>query len=141
MLNLVILLEQIERKETHYMFTHASKLRVLSLLIALLVAFSTAALAQNYRLGDEDEEIANIQSALKQLKYYNGDVTGHFGAKTQEAVVKFQKRFNLDPDGIVGEDTLDRLYTEAGITVTAAASSSSKASSSMNSSPVMVSCS
>ena len=134
MLNLVILLEQIERKETHYMFTHASKLRVLSLLIALLVAFSAAALAQNYRLGDEDEEIANIQSALKQLKYYNGEVTGHFGAKTQEAVVKFQKRFNLDPDGIVGEDTLDRLYTEAGITVTAAASSSSTSSSSSSSS-------
>ena len=102
--------------------------RVLAAAAAFLL-ISSSALAVNYRVGDESDEIATIQSALKQLKFYSGDITGHFGAKTREAVVKFQRRYKLDADGIVGVETLEKLYDKAGISDTAATSSSSSSSS------------
>ena len=58
---------------------------VVAVLMMCVCAFASA---QSYRLGDEAEGIAIIQTALKQLKYYTGEITGHYGAKTQAAVLK-----------------------------------------------------
>ena len=77
----------------------------------LLSAACAVACAQSYSLGDEADEIATIQTALKQLNLYSGDITGHYGSKTQEAVQKFQKRYALNADGIAGEE----IPTEARI--------------------------
>ena len=114
--------------------TASAKIRVLSVLCALLICLFSIASAQYYRLGDEADEIATIQSALKQLKLYTGDITGHFGTKTKESVVKFQKKYKLQADGIVGEDTLTRLYEAAGITTTGIVSATTSTSSSTSSS-------
>ncbi len=87
--------------------------------VLLTVAFacgSAFASAQTYRVGDEDDEIKLIQTALKQLKFYSADITGHFGEQTEAAVKKFQKKYALEDDGIVGHDTLQALYDAAGIT-------------------------
>ena len=81
----------------------------------LLSAACAVACAQSYSLGDEADEIATIQTALKQLKLYTGEITGHFGSKTQEAVQKFQKRYALNADGIAGEETIKALYEAAGV--------------------------
>ncbi|MBR1409305.1 MAG: peptidoglycan-binding protein [Clostridia bacterium] len=108
------------------MFTVSGR-RVLAAAAALLLV-SSSALAVTYKVGDESDEIATVQSALKQLKFYTGDITGHFGARTKEAVVKFQKRYNLAADGIVGVETLEKLYDKAGISDTASVSSSSSSS-------------
>ena len=49
---------------------------------ACLLLCSTSAFAATYKLGDEASEISTIQSALKQLKFYTGDITGHYGSRT-----------------------------------------------------------
>lgn len=99
------------------MITLASKKRwIAAAAAALMVCVCAAASAQSYGLGDEANEIATIQTALKQLKLYTGEVTGHFGEKTEAAVKKFQKKYALEDDGVVGEDTLKALYEAAGVT-------------------------
>ena len=52
----------------------------------LMVCVCALASAQSYSLGDEAVEIETIQTALKKLKVYTGDITGHFGEKTMNAV-------------------------------------------------------
>ncbi len=46
-----------------------------------------------------------IQKALKRAGYYKGSVDGKMGAKTQEAIMKFQKDNGLKADGKVGQMT------------------------------------
>ena len=103
---------------------------LLAALTALLVCVFATASAQSYRFGDEADEIETIQTALKQLKLYTGDITGHFGEKTEAAVKLFQKKYALKDDGIVGEDTLAELYEAAGITYTGSSSGSGSSDSS-----------
>ena len=94
--------------------------------LGLLLSLSFAcAGAQSYRLGDEADEIATIQTALTTLKLYTGSITGHYGEKTQAAVQKFQKRYALEADGVAGEDTIKALYEAAGIDAAGSSSSSS----------------
>ena len=78
----------------------ASMKKIMTAALALLMVFACAvASAQTYRLYDEADEIATIQAALKQLKLYTGEITGHFGPKTETAVKTFQKRNDLVNDG------------------------------------------
>ncbi len=108
----------------------SNRFKYMALICALLLFITGTAFAQNFRLGDENEEISTIQSALKQLKYYNGDITGHFGTRTKEAVMKFQKKNKLLADGIVGEETLTLLYSSAGIPLESSAALSGGSASS-----------
>ena len=91
-------------------------------LAALMVCVCASACAQDYSLGDEADEIATIQTALKQLKLYSAGITGHYGEKTATAVKKFQKKYALEDNGIVNEATRAALYEAAGITYTASSS-------------------
>jgi len=88
---------------------------IMAVIAVLMVCVCAFASAQSYSLGDEDVEIETIQTALKKLKLYSGDITGHYGEKTMNAVKTFQKRNALEDDGIAGEDTLQALYESAGI--------------------------
>ena len=57
---------------------NASLQKIITLVLAVLMIGACAlASAQSYSLGDEADEIATIQTALKQLKLYNGEITGH----------------------------------------------------------------
>ena len=103
----------------------------------LMVCVCALASAQSYSLGDEADEIATIQTALKKLKLYTGDITGHYGAKTQTAVKTFQKRYGLEDDGIAGEGTIQALYEAAEITYSGSSSSSSDSDSSGDSGSVL----
>ena len=112
----------------------ASNKRWISVLAAaVMVCVCVTASAQSYRLGDEADEIATIQTALKQLKLYSAGITGHYGEKTETAVKKFQKKYALEDNGVVDEATRAALYEAAGITYIAGSSSSSGASSSNSS--------
>ena len=50
-----------------------------------------------------------VQRALKKAGYYEGEVDGKFGAKSQKAVADFQKDHDLTSDGIVGQKTWNEL--------------------------------
>ena len=50
-----------------------------------------------------------IQKALKSAGYYKGSVDGKMGAKTQDAIIKFQKDNGLKADGKVGQMTWSEL--------------------------------
>ena len=63
------------------------------------------------RTGSRGEAVTNLQSRLKTLGYYQGEIDGQFGAGTKEAVSSFQRQNGLDADGIVGTETRERLFS------------------------------
>ncbi|MBI5873630.1 MAG: peptidoglycan-binding protein [Candidatus Omnitrophica bacterium] len=51
----------------------------------------------------------DIQAALKNAGFYQGDVDGKFGPKSKKAVEDFQTANDLKADGKVGPNTWDKL--------------------------------
>ena len=80
-----------------------------------------AALRQNQTEKNNTEETGNanagvsartveqVQTKLKALDFYSGDITGKVGEKTTSAIIAFQTRYGLSPDGIIGKATLTKL--------------------------------
>lgn len=64
------------------------------------------------KLGSRGDEVRNIQKKLKELGFYNGNIDGIFGTKTQTAVKNFQRSVGITVDGIAGSKTL--LYLGLG---------------------------
>ena len=50
-----------------------------------------------------------VQTALKKAGYYKGVVDGKVGAKTKEAISRFQRDHGLKADGVIGKRTWDEL--------------------------------
>jgi len=63
----------------------------------------------SYRLGDSGPMVTWIQESLKTLKYYKGDITGDYGSKTHDAVMKFQRDNGMSGDGIAGQKTIAKI--------------------------------
>ncbi|SDI63186.1 C40 family peptidase [Alteribacillus bidgolensis] len=61
------------------------------------------------RLGDQKEEVTELQRQLHSLGYYNGDQNGYYGRQLKESVKKFQREENLAVDGIAGPQTFAAL--------------------------------
>lgn len=57
------------------------------------------------QLGSEGNDVMLLQSVLRKLGYDVGPVDGNYGSSTLEAVARFQRRFGLTADGIVGPQT------------------------------------
>ena len=76
------------------------------------------------REGDSGTKVTDLQTRLKSLKYYYGDITGSFGSLTKQAVKKFQEANNLTVDGVAGTATLNKLYALTGGGSTSGSSSS-----------------
>ena len=70
--------------------------------------------SSTYRYGSTGSGVTYIQTALKSLKYYTAEITGHFGSKTEDAVKRFQKDNGLPADGVVGKTTMDKLNAKYG---------------------------
>ena len=60
------------------------------------------------KVGSRGTEVRAIQEKLKERGLYKIAVDGIYGAKTKEAVVKFQKQQGIAADGIAGPVTLKR---------------------------------
>ncbi|WP_415536683.1 peptidoglycan-binding domain-containing protein [Dehalobacter sp. 4CP] len=61
------------------------------------------------KVGSRGPEVATLQSILKELGYAPGMADGVFGPKTREAVIAFQRDYELIPDGIAGPQTFTAL--------------------------------
>jgi len=59
--------------------------------------------------GNSGIEVEKLQTALKDKGLYNGLIDGNFTDDVKEAVINFQKRENLTPDGVVGPLTMKAL--------------------------------
>jgi hypothetical protein len=59
--------------------------------------------------GDTGEDVVTLQKALLALKLDPGSPDGTFGDSTEAAVISFQSANGLDPDGVVGGETMRKL--------------------------------
>ncbi len=93
------------------------KRRWAAILLSICLAFVSSAQAVtpngSYENGDRGEEIRKLQQALKDLGFLTGEVDGSFGTYTENAVRKFQKKYRLKVDGLVGPATLKMIYEKA----------------------------
>ena len=77
---------------------------------------------QDYRQRSEADRHAitlslrQVQQALRNAGLYKGPVDGKAGRQTMEAIKAFQKANGLNPDGVVGGKTSDKLrrYLKGG---------------------------
>lgn len=57
----------------------------------------------------EEEERKELQSRLKQLGFYDGEIDGKIGSGSRAAIVEYQKRVGLAQDGYASKRLLARL--------------------------------
>lgn len=60
--------------------------------------------------GDQGDEVRDLQARLKQIYWFNTDVTGTYGDVTATAVRGFQAKRGIPTTGEVDQRTLDRLH-------------------------------
>jgi hypothetical protein len=56
-----------------------------------------------------DQVVANVQAALQQQGYYQGDVDGVLGPVTREAIANYQRDQGLEPTSAIDQPTLESL--------------------------------
>ena len=81
---------------------------------------SSSSSSTNMKLGSTGTAVSALQQNLTTLGYYYGDVTGHYGNLTQQAVKKFQKAKGLTQDGVASTATLNAITSalkNAGVDV------------------------
>ena len=61
--------------------------------------------------GDEGDDVLALQTRLKDLKYYTGNLSGRFREGTRKAVETFQADFDLDQTGVADLRTLSILFS------------------------------
>ena len=85
-------------------------------LFLLLLLFCRQASPANAlpKYGSTGDEVVAVQTKLRELGYYKGNIDGIYGSGTKSAVTNFQKANGLSADGIAGSKTLAGL----GITKT-----------------------
>ncbi|MDQ2097194.1 MAG: peptidoglycan-binding protein [Tychonema bourrellyi B0820] len=65
------------------------------------------------KFGNRGSEVRELQAALKLLGFYDDNVDGVFSQSTALAVSKFQETVGVTADGVVGQDTWNRLFPVA----------------------------
>ena len=58
---------------------------------------------------DPGQTVANVQSALQQQGFYQGDIDGILGPQTRAALADYQAAQGLEPTGAIDEPTLETL--------------------------------
>lgn len=69
------------------------------------------------KYGMKNTYVTTLQYDLKKLGFFSATPTGYFGTITKNSVIRFQKKYGLTSDGIVGPWTyykIDRLLGRSG---------------------------
>ena len=66
----------------------------------------------------------DVQTALKNAGYYDGNIDGKIGPRSQKAIMDFQADHNLKSDGIIGKQTWMELQSYLSPTASMAGESS-----------------
>lgn len=64
-----------------------------------------------FRPGDSSPKVRELQARLRQLRWYDGDVTDHYGTKTTAAVRGFQAKRGFPATGVLDERTWDKVVS------------------------------
>lgn len=101
--------------------------RFLSLLLALMMALSIAAVAvpanaafDRLRFGDTGWKVRVLQSRLHQLGLHSEVITSRFDAQTRDGVRTFQARRQRETTGVVDRTTWERLVAKTAVPTTEA---------------------
>ena len=73
------------------------------------------------RLNDRGAQVRTVQTRLKELGYYTGEITGEYNTATRDAVKAFQKKNGLTVDGVCGTNTQGCLLGAYALSATATA--------------------
>jgi N-acetylmuramoyl-L-alanine amidase len=87
---------------------------LLNLLVIAVVIKTGSSVETLSKVGSTGTEVRQIQTRLKQWGYYNGAVDGIYGSGTKSAVVTFQRKNGLTPDGVAGPATLAKIGLPSG---------------------------
>ena len=85
---------------------------LISGIISSIPSDSNAVIAYSQK-GSQGSEVEAVQQTLKDRGLFNAEVTGYFGEKTEQAILRFQKQQGLAQTGVADQATLKRL----GITI------------------------
>ncbi|KXZ40301.1 Peptidoglycan-binding (PGRP) domain of peptidoglycan hydrolases-containing protein [Alkalithermobacter thermoalcaliphilus JW-YL-7 = DSM 7308] len=77
--------------------------------VSLAPVSRSTTISRVIRMGMSGEEVSNLQRRLKELGYFNHNITGYFGTITKAAVQNFQRDSGIAADGIVGPQTINAL--------------------------------
>ena len=92
------------------------RLTAFLLVLVLLVScmqIVQAEKVQTLKKGSRGAAVKTLQTALKDLGFYNGKIDGIFGKGTRSAVKAYQRKNGLKADGVAGPKTLGKLYAKA----------------------------
>lgn len=64
------------------------------------------------KIGSSGDDVKALQTRMKELGYYQNDITGNFGNLTHQSVVNFQKAKGIKADGVIGNVTWSMLFTQ-----------------------------
>jgi len=65
-----------------------------------------------YKKGMKHSDVKVIQEALREIETFKGDeITTYFGSTTEKAVKDFQRKYELDADGVVGGSTMKKMVS------------------------------
>ena len=103
------------------------------LILASPLAADAALGDQTLRSGMNHPDVIELQDALKSKGYFTFErSTGFFGTITEEAVRDFQRKHNLQVDGIAGPQTISALKSMGGQATTASTATTTQASTTSN---------
>lgn len=90
---------------------------ILFLLIVFIGSYHHTTFAfsdQVIQRGATGSDVTELQTRLKKIGYYKGEIDGVYGWSTYWAVRNFQDRFGLPVDGLVGSNTKQKLLRASG---------------------------